>query len=61
VLARETGLAIYPSAAVLADCAIPAQSAQPEFQLLWVHEVLDHAERAAIAQPPLDDLIRPAT
>ena len=23
----------------------------------WVHEVLDHAERAAIAQPPLDDLI----
>ena len=36
---------------------IPAQPAQPEFQLLWIHEVLDHAERAAVAQPPLDDLI----
>src|SRR5258708_12528356 len=56
-LARGTRLAIYPVAAVPADRAIPAQPAQPEFQLLWVHEVLDHAERAAIAQPPLDDLI----
>src|ERR1700727_2796995 len=57
VLPRETRLATYPVAAVPADRAIPAQPAQPQFQLLRVHEVLDHAERAAIVQPPLDDLI----
>src|SRR5580693_7962123 len=57
VLSGETRLARYPVAAVPADRAIPAQPAQPELQLLWLHEVLDHAERAAIAQPPLDDLI----
>src|ERR1700722_12575470 len=57
VLPRQTRLAVYPVTAVPADRGIPAQLAQPEFQLLRVHEVLDHAERAAIAQPPLDDLI----
>lgn len=57
VLSREIRLAIYPVAALPADRAIPAQPAQPEFQLPWVHEVLDHTELTAIAQPPLDDLI----
>jgi hypothetical protein len=51
-------LAIYPADVVPADRAIPAQPAQPQLQFLWVHEVLDHAERAAITQPPLDYLIQ---
>src|SRR5262245_52701030 len=55
-LPHQTGLAIDPAAADPTDHAIPAHPAQPEFQLLRLHEVLDHAERAAITQPPLDDL-----
>jgi hypothetical protein len=35
----------------------PIAQSQPGFHLLWVREVLGPAERAAIAQPPLDDLI----
>ena len=50
-------LATDPVAAIPANRAIPAQPAQPKFQPLRIHEVLDHAERAAIAQSPFDDLV----
>src|SRR5215813_15186457 len=55
-LPGETRLATDPVAAVPANRAIPAQPAQPEFQPVRIHKILDHAERAAITQPPLSDL-----
>ena len=47
-LPREVRLATDPVPAVPANRAVPTEPTQPEFQLVRIHKVLDHAERAAI-------------
>src|SRR3954470_14322329 len=56
-LSDRAGLAADPVVAVAPDPEVPADGMEPTLKSLRVHEVLDDAVSAAIAQASFDDLI----